>query len=144
MSAAPVIGARVGAGSCAGLLVVDATAGFVDPASPLGCAMEAPVAAIAQLLAAARGAGRPVAFTRVGFGPQVTGGAALFQRKVPALRELREGTPWTQVDGRIAPRAGELVVRKELASAFAGTSVHEWTVAHGLDTLVVVGASTSG
>lgn len=145
MSAAtPPLGGRLPEGRCAGLLVVDMTAGFIDPSSPLACDAQGPLVAIEVLLDAAREAGRPTAYTRVAYEDPISGAAELFQAKVPALAALREGTAWTRIDERIAPRPGEWVLTKELASAFAGTPLVEWVAMHGLDSLVVVGASTSG
>jgi len=45
---------------------------------------------------------------------------------------------------QLTPRAGELVVRKTAPSAFFGTSLAAWLTQHGVRTLVVAGAVTSG
>jgi nicotinamidase-related amidase len=138
-------GGRLPRAEAVGLLVVDVTGGFTDPTSPLACAADGAVEAIAELLEVARGAGIPVAFTRVAFvdGEQ-SRAAELFRAKVPALAVLRDGAPWAAIDPRVGPREGELVLRKELASAFAGTSLDAWVAEQGLDTLVIAGLSTSG
>lgn len=138
-------GGRLPEARAVGLLVVDVTAGFTDPTSPLACAADAAVEATTELLEAARGAGVPVAFTRVAFVEgEVSPAGELFRTKVPALAVLSEGNPWTAVDPRVAPREDELVLRKELASAFAGTDLDAWVREQGLDTLVIAGLSTSG
>ncbi len=138
------IGRRLGAGRHPALLVVDATEGFTRPGSPLSSDMRTAVAAIAALLAAARDAARPVAYTRVAYREPLSAGARLFRQKVPALHGLEDGSAAARIDPEIAPRDGELVLRKELASAFAGTELPGWVHDHGIDTLVVAGASTSG
>jgi len=142
-SAAP-FGGRAGGGRAPALLVVDTTLGFTDPASPLACDLDGPVTAIGALLEAARGAGVPVAFTTVAYGPADRATAAVFLAKVPGLAVLEAGTRWAQVDPRIAPRAGEPVLVKLFASAFFGTPLATLLAATGRDTLVVCGASTSG
>src|SRR6185312_10817493 len=123
-------GQRSGAGERPALVVVDLVNGFTDPASPLWCDADAAVAATARLLDAARAAGARV--------------AAAFIAKVPALRTLAPGTPWPLVDARIAPLPGEPVLPKLFASAFFGTPLAAMLAAHGTDTVVVCGASTSG
>ena len=49
-----------------------------------------------------------------------------------------------QVVPELAPRAGELVVRKNQASSFFGTNLAPWLVQQGADTVVVTGCTTSG
>ena len=44
----------------------------------------------------------------------------------------------------VAPVDGELVITKQYASAFFGTSLASTLVARGVDTVVLVGVSTSG
>ena len=66
----------------------------------------------------------------------------MFLRKVPALRVLRPGSEWIEVDPRLGRRAGEPVLAKAFASAFSGTPLAAMLAGH--DSLVVCGASTSG
>jgi maleamate amidohydrolase len=142
--AADGFGERQGAGERPVLVVVDLVNGFTDPASPLSCDAEGAVAATARLLAAARASGAPVAFTTVQYDEAGARVARAFLAKVPALRTLAPGTRWPAVDERIAPRAGEPVLVKLFASAFFGTPLAAMLAAHGADTVVVTGASTSG
>jgi nicotinamidase-related amidase len=137
-------GRRSGAGARPALVVVDLVNGFTDPASPLWCDADAAVAATARLLEAARAAGAPVAFTTVEYDEAGARVAAAFIAKVPALRTLAPGTPWPRVDDRIAPLPAEPVLAKLFASAFFGTPLAAMLAAHGTDTVVVCGASTSG
>ena len=137
-------GGHQGAGERPALVVVDLVNGFTDPRSPLWCDADGAVAATARLLAAARAAGAPVAFTTVRYDEAGERVARAFIAKVPALRTLAPGTPWPEVDERIAPRPGEPVLVKLFASAFFGTPLAAMLAAHGVDTVVVAGASTSG
>jgi nicotinamidase-related amidase len=144
MAAAAGFGERQGAGDRPALVVVDLVNGFTDPESPLYCDADAAVAATARLLEAARASGAPVAFTTVEYDEAGAKVARAFLAKVPALRTLAPGTHWPAVDARIAPRAGEPVLAKLFASAFFGTPLQAMLAAHGADTVVVTGASTSG
>ena len=142
--AADGFGRRQGPGARPALVVVDLVNGFTDPESPLWCDADEAVRATASLLAAARGAGVPVAFTTVEYDDAGAEIAAAFIAKVPALRTLAPGTPWPRVDDRIAPLAREPVLLKLFASAFFGTPLAAMLAAHGVDTVIVTGASTSG
>ncbi|MFG6117975.1 isochorismatase family protein [Thalassobacillus sp. B23F22_16] len=50
----------------------------------------------------------------------------------------------TQIVDRIAPKDGELVIDKAYASAFYATPLVSWLVKLGVDSLIIVGGSTSG
>ena len=137
-------GRRAGAGERPALVVVDLVNGFTDPESPLWCDADDAVAATARLLVAARASGAPVAFTTVEYDEAGARVAAAFLAKVPSLKTLAPGTRWPLVDARIAPRRGEPVLTKLFASAFFGTPLAAMLAAHGTDTVIVCGASTSG
>jgi maleamate amidohydrolase len=68
----------------------------------------------------------------------------VFARKVPRLLVLTERHPASQIVPELAPRPGELVVRKTQASAFFNTGLAPWLVQPGADTVVVTGCTTSG
>jgi nicotinamidase-related amidase len=137
-------GGRQGAGHHPALVVIDFNYGFTDPASPLHCDTDDAVQATARLLAAARDAGRPVAFTTVAYDEGAKQVAKAFIAKAPALAMLTPGSRWVQTDERIAPRPSEPVLVKLFASAFFGTALAPMLTAAGCDTLIVTGASTSG
>jgi len=124
------------------LIVVDLSRGFTDPASPLGAEMDDVVAATRTMLDAAREAGLPVVFTTVVYDDANERAAAVFLRKVPALRVLQPGSEWIEVDPRLGRRADEPVLSKAFASAFFGTPLAAILAGH--DCLLVCGATTSG
>ncbi|HEX3792485.1 MAG TPA: isochorismatase family protein [Pseudonocardiaceae bacterium] len=135
-------GGRLGAGGSPAVLVVDAVRAYLRPESPLYAGVEQPVGHCVELAAAARAAGVPVLLTRVEFEPDGRDGG-LFFRKVAALRAFVTGSP----DGAFADglRAeGDIVVTKQYASAFFGTSLASTLVALRVDTLLVCGLTTSG
>ena len=135
---------RAGFGEKPALVVVDVNRGFTDPTSPLVCDLDDCVAAIAQLLEAFRRAELPVVFTTVCYDEFGKQAAAVFIEKVPALLLLEPGSPWVEIDPRIAPVEGEPVLSKHFASAFFGTTLASVLASAGADTVVVSGASTSG
>ncbi len=138
------LGGRQGAGRRPALIIVDLNRGFTDPSSPLHCDADGAVLATARLLAAAREAGCPVAFTTLQYDESGKRVAKAFIDKVPSLLTLAPGTPWPQIDERIAPRADEPLMVKLFASAFFGTPLAPMLAAAHCDTVVITGASTSG
>jgi nicotinamidase-related amidase len=126
------------------LVVVDVNCGFTDPASPLVCDLDECVAGIRRLLDGFRAAGLPVVFTTVAFDAAAKAAARVFIEKIPALLALEAGSPWVEVDPRIAPLPDEPVIVKTFASAFFGTALPSVLAAEGCDSVVVTGASTSG
>ena len=137
-------GGRGGFGRRPALVVIDMTLGFTDPQSPLACDLEGPISEIQKLLAAARRAEIPIAFTTVAYRESDKLTAAAFIEKVPALLTLQAGTRWAEIDPCIAPEETEPVLNKLFASGFFGTGLSSLLTAAGVDTLIITGASTSG
>ncbi|MGH3142165.1 MAG: isochorismatase family protein [Gaiellales bacterium] len=135
---------RAGLGRHPALIVVDVNRGFTDSESPLVCDLDEVVVAIQRLLGEMRSAGLPVVYTTVSFDEDDKRTAAAFLDKIPALLTLEAGSPWVEIDPRIAPREGEPVLNKLFASAFFGTPLSSFLAANGCDSLIVTGASTSG
>ena len=91
----------------------------------------------------ARDTGIPVVFTRVSYRPDGLDGG-LFYKKVPALSAFVEGSQLAGFADDLRPLAADLVVTKQYASAFSGTSLAAALMSMGIDTIVVTGVSTSG
>ena len=134
---------RAGFGRKPALLVIDFINGFTDPDTDLGGDFTKEIEATARLQAAFRAARLPVAYSTVAYRPDLGDGGA-FVKKVPALGLLIRGTAWTEVDARLRPEAGEIVVEKQFASAFFGTGLDARLKGFGVDTLVLAGCTTSG
>jgi maleamate amidohydrolase len=134
---------RLGFGRRPAVLVVDVAMAYLLPASPLHAGVEEAVASAARVVGAARRAGHPVLHTRVSYQPGGPDGG-LFRRKIPSLRVFDEGSPLAEPHPSVAPVAGEVVVRKQYASGFFGTSLASTLTSLGVDTVVIVGLTTSG
>ncbi len=137
------IGNRVGFGTNPCFLIVDFARGFTDPSSPVGAPLDAEVAATAEVLAVARAAGILVVFLTTGYNADFRDGGR-FVEKVPALRIMRIGTPWVEIDDRLEPRTGEHVILKKFSSGFLGTNLGLMLTSQGIDTVIIAGCSTSG
>jgi maleamate amidohydrolase len=137
------LGARVGFGSRPAIVVVDLVNAFTDPGAPLGADLSAEIDSAVRILTAARALGTPVVFSTVAYEPDL-GDAGNWIRKIPANAELVENTPATQVDPRMGRRDGERILVKKFASCFFATDLATRLVADGVDTVIIVGATTSG
>ncbi|MEO7007047.1 MAG: isochorismatase family protein [Terrimesophilobacter sp.] len=125
------------------VLSIDLMRSYFDPSSPLCLPSTSSVESAGRIIEAARSAGVPVIHTRTRYGP---GGAdgGLFIRKVPALEMLIGDNAMNEIMPQVAPSEDELVLVKQYASAFFGTSLSSTLQANGIDTVVIVGVSTSG
>lgn len=136
-------GESVGLGERPALLVVDLINAFTDPSTGLGSEVGDVLDQTERLLAAFREHDLPRYFTTVAYQDSY-GDAGRFVEKVPALKELREGTEAVEVDDQLAPTGDERVILKKYASAFYGTDLETELTTHRVDTLVLAGVTTSG
>lgn len=107
------------------LLIIDAQREYVDGALPLA-GIDQALAVGGELLARARAAGTPVVHILQ------RGAGALFN---PAGEGFQPASP-------LIPQAGEIVIEKTLANAFAQTDLHQVLAATGRTRLIVIGFMT--
>ncbi len=138
-------GGSLGWGRRPALLLIDMMRAYFTPGSPFDLGSGAAALGCGQLLAASRAARQPLRPTRVRYRPGASDGG-LFVRKVGALRLLAEDVPGDQGEfvAGLEPRPDEVVIVKQYASAFFGTSLAATLTAAGIDTAVIAGVSTSG
>jgi maleamate amidohydrolase len=136
-------GQKTGFGRKPVLLAVDFVNGFTDPEVFGGGNIAEAVTATVPLLDFFRARGLPIAFTRIVYADDGSD-CGIWCEKVPRLRELTEASHGSQVVDALAPRPGELVIRKAQASAFFGTHLAGVLLSKGVDTIVMAGCTTSG
>ena len=136
---------RIGFGNKAALLVIDFMQGYTTPGSPLFApgVVEA-VAKMPLLLDTARQADIPVIHTNILFYAPDQSDGGTWVKKAPVMRAMVPGNPYAEFCEEVIPSESELVVTKQYASAFFGTSLASTLVAMGVDTLILTGCSTSG
>ena len=137
------LGDTSGVGQRCGLIVVDFVNGFVDIDQLGGPHIEAAANATVPLLQTFRRMQLPVAHTRVVFAEDGSD-INVFAQRIKPLQRMTEDALSSQIVPFLQPVAGELVVRKQTASAFFNTPLATWLHLHGVDTAVVVGCTTSG
>jgi len=136
-------GHHLGMGRNVALLIVDFVVGFDDPGQFGGGNISEACDNTVVLLEACRSLGLPIAHTRIVFAADGSDDN-VFNRKVPPLKDLAEDAESSQIVARLKPRAGEIIVRKHLPSAFFGTDLAANLTLRGVDTLLIAGCVTSG
>lgn len=141
---AGVFDGRVGFGQKPAILVVDFIRAYTTPGAPL----YAPdvVTAVNQtvdLLSLAREKNVPVIYTQVLYHKNGRDGG-IFVQKVPVLRTMVLGEPLADIVPELTPEPEDIIIIKQYASAFFGTSLAAMLTSQGVDTLIVTGCSTSG
>ncbi len=135
---------RVGWGTRPAVVVVDLVRAYTHPDGPFALPEPGPaVEAAAELVDTARDTDTPVYWTVVRYARNMADGG-LLARKVPALACFADGAPGAWGDLALEPEDDELIVVKQYASAFSGTSLASTLRAAGVDTLLLAGVPTSG
>ncbi len=140
---AGVFEGRIGFGQKPALILIDFVEAYFAKDSPLYADVEPALAAALQLRDAAREAGAPVFYTNVEFDPSMKDGG-VFARKIDALKVFARGDPLSAWPKGFEPGDGEIVVTKQYASAFFGTSLASTLTSLGCDSLIITGLTTSG
>jgi maleamate amidohydrolase len=125
------------------LIVIDMVRAYFEPGAELYMGSDDCLRSAARVLDSARAAGIPVLYTRVEYDADGINGG-LFVRKLPSLRHFVAGGPLGQIMPEVAPADHEVVIVKQYASAFHGTSLSATLNALRVDTLIITGVSTSG
>ena len=127
----------------AGLLLVDFINGFADPEVFGGGNIGPAIEQTGKLLALARQRGWLVSYTRVVYADDGAD-ANVFTDKVPGCLAFTETSELSQVVAELPPASGDLIIRKQFPSAFFGTHLASSLAMHGIKTLFITGATTSG
>lgn len=139
-----VFDTALGFGRAPAVIVVDFVRAYTTPGAPFfGQGVVDAVDASVALLDAARRAGVPVVYTQVVYRPGGVDGG-LFYRKVPALKLFEQGGPLGEIDAKIPPAPQDILVTKQYPSCFFGTSLASTLKVLDVDTVVLIGCSTSG
>ncbi|MDF0543653.1 isochorismatase family protein [Sphingobium sp. H39-3-25] len=138
-------GRMVGFGQRPALLLIDFAQGYFDPTCDLfaGAGAADALAAALRLREAARAANVPVILTNVVLHPGGVDGGRFFEKSKP-MRYFIRGNPMGDWAKGLVPGDDELVVSKQYASAFFGTSLAATLTAMGCDSVLLTGLTTSG
>jgi len=139
-------GRPIGFGERPAIVVVDFINGFTDPALPFGSILDDAIHATARLLEVARKQGGvPIVFIVTAYEFDDFRDAGLWKAKQAGITSLRAGARATEIDSRMGWRPNdEHHISKKFASAFFGTDLISRLNCLSIDTVLLVGCSTSG
>lgn len=127
------------------LIVVDLQRGFTDATFGTGADMTSAVQAANVLLDAFHEIDAPVVLTQIAFTPaEISSCMFPWLDKATGMRTLLFGEPQTALDPRLALQPSDVIITKKAASAFCGTGLAQMLAGAGVNTTVVIGATTSG
>jgi maleamate amidohydrolase len=139
-----VFDSHTGFGKKPAVLVVDFINAYITEDSPLYAPdVVTAVEQTADVLHTARAKNVPIVYTKVLYNKNGLDGG-IFVQKVPVLRRMIEGEPLAEIVPSLTPQSTDVVVIKQYASAFFGTSLSALLTSMGIDTLILTGCSTSG
>lgn len=125
------------------VVLVDFVRAYFEPGAQLYMGTDACLQSAERLLAVARDVRVPILHTKVAFTPGGADGGVFFQ-KVGALEHFAGESHLGEIMPQVAPREDEVVITKQYASSFFGTTLSSTLTAQGVDTVIVMGVSTSG
>ena len=137
-------GQRIGFGRRPALVVIDMLNAFTDPTQMLGANLDSQIDAIKPLIAAARIGNVPIIFSTVIYEDAQFQDAGIWALKQKGIITLKAGTEGVLVDRRLDFRNTDILLVKKYASCFFGTDLTSRLLAHGVDTLILTGCTTSG
>ncbi len=137
-------GVKIGFGKRPAVIVIDLTLGFTDPARPLGSDLGSQIDATNVLLQAARKKDVPVIWSAVRYDEEGLADAGIWAIKQKGSASLTADGDGHLVDPRLDPQPQDQRLFKKYASCFFGTDLVPRLASAGIDTLIMVGTSTSG
>ena len=134
-------GGRVGFGQRPALLVIDIARGWLDPTTSIGSDQKDMLDNILAVLRAARAAELPVIFTTMG---GLGDSDEVFDLKLPGSSGDVRKPELMELEPSLERAPHEPLLVKPRQSAFFGTRLVGQLIGLSVDTVIVVGASTSG
>jgi len=134
---------RIGFGKRPALILVDFVRAYFDPECELYADVQPELESALRIRDAARDAGIPVIYTNVEYDKAGLLGGRFFQKAMP-LHNFLKGSPMGAWPEGLTPTDDEIVITKQYASAFFGTSLAPLLASLGIDTLIITGVTTSG
>lgn len=133
---------KIGFGKKIGIVSIDFMNGVTNPSERMGKSpmAQSAVEKTAVLLDAAREKGMPIVHCNTAFQPDLSD---MPPWKIECMREWIIGSAVVEIDDRLW-RDGDVLVCKKTPSIFFGTHCASVLNMHGVDTVIITGANTSG
>ena len=136
-------GNQLGFGKSPCLLVIDFTISFAEPDILGGGNILSAIENTKDLLKISRKKLLPIIFTKVVLDPAVDQNL-LFAKKAPALFNSTADSYLSNIVDSLQPLQNETIIEKKQASAFFQTNLHELLIQDNIDTVIMIGCTTSG
>jgi maleamate amidohydrolase len=137
-------GLKIGFGERPALIVIDMLKAFTNPKMMLGANLDNEIEAIKPLLAVAHERDIPVIFSTVIYNDADLKDAGIWALKMMGVATLRGDSDGVEVDPRLDFRKTDSLLVKKYASCFFGTDLISRLLSRRVDTLIIVGCTTSG
>ncbi|MEO0412278.1 MAG: isochorismatase family protein [Pseudomonadota bacterium] len=133
----------LGFGKRPALILVDFVQAYFEPGNVLFSNVDDALASGIRVRDAARDAGIPIFYTNVVYQAGGLDGGVFFKKAKPLVNFI-QGSPMGNWPKGLDPLPEEPVISKQYPSAFFGTSLSSTLTAHGVDSLIITGLTTSG
>jgi maleamate amidohydrolase len=130
-------------GSTPALILVDFVQAYFDPDCELYADVDDALQSALRIREVAREKELLIIYTNVVYQAGGVDGGRFFEKALP-LQHFVRGSPMGAWAAGLEPLENELIVSKQYASAFFGTSLASTLTAQGIDTLIITGVTTSG
>jgi nicotinamidase-related amidase len=137
-------GLKIGFGERPALLVVDMLKAFTNPQMMLGANLDKEIEAIKPLLAISRERDIPIIFSTVIYNDADLKDAGIWALKQKGVITLKGDNDGVEIDPRLGFKATDSLLVKKYASCFFGTDLVPRLLSRRVDTLIIVGCTTSG
>jgi len=137
-------GRDIGFGEKPSIVVIDMMNAFTDGKLPLGTNQDCQIAIMRKILSRARKSHIPIFFTVVSYDENDLSDAGLWFRKIKGLATLCAKTNEVIIDRRLGRKQNEPIITKKYASAFFGTDLISRLNSVRVDTVILMGCTTSG
>ena len=137
-------GLKIGFGERPALLVIDMLKAFTNPQMMLGANLDNEIEAIKPLIAVAHERDIPVIFSTVIYNDVDLKDAGIWALKMKGVATLRGDSDGVEIDPRLDFRKTDSLLVKKYASCFFGTDLVSRLLSRRVDTLILVGCTTSG
>ena len=133
---------RMGYGKAPAVTTVDMAKAWMSDGHPFTCENNVEVCANAlKVLEAARKSGVPIFHTTTGYVGKEQWDLPRWDEKIP-MHTLDINSEWMEIDPKLKPRPEEPVIHKKYASNFFGTHLAHILTKLGVDTVIVMGATS--
>ena len=137
-------GLKIGFGERPALLVIAMLKACTDPQMMLGANLDNEIEAIKPLIAVAHERDIPVIFSTVIYNDVDLKDAGIWALKMKGVATLRGDSDGVEIDPRLDFRKTDSLLVKKYASCFFGTDLVSRLLSRRVDTLIIVGCTTSG